>query len=127
MTTAAPRAEVTIYTPLATTIRQQLEIATISIGRASDCTIPIKDRYLSRKHAEIAPVNGAWVLKDCGSANGTFLNGMRVDRDRPLHTGDRIRLGDTELVFESDEHNTDRLLKVADTKSRTTIAIPIGE
>jgi len=100
---------------------------TASIGRASDCTIPIKDRYLSRKHAEIAPVNGAWVLKDCGSANGTFLNGMRVDRDRPLHTGDRIRLGDTELVFESDEHNTDRLLAIADTKSRTTIAIPIKD
>src|SRR5207302_6866682 len=85
------------------------------------------DRYLSRKHAEIAPVNGAWVLKDCGSANGTFLNGMRVERDRPLHTGDRIRLGDTEIVFESAEHNTDRLLAVADTKSKTTIAIPIDQ
>ena len=127
MPAAAPRAEVTIYSPLASPFRQQLNGETASIGRASDCTIPVKDRYLSRKHAEIAPVNGAWVLKDCGSANGTFLNGMRVDRDRPLHTGDRIRLGDTELVFESDEHNTDRLLAVADTKSRTTIAIPIGE
>ncbi len=127
MPAAAPRAEVTIYSPLDSPFRQQLNGETASIGRASDCTIPIKDRYLSRKHAEIAPVNGAWVLKDCGSANGTFLNGMRVDRDRPLHTGDRIRLGDTELVFESDEHNTDRLLAIADTKSRTTIAIPIKD
>src|SRR2546425_9334489 len=98
MTAAAPRAEVTIYSPLTSPFRQQLNGETVSIGRASDCTIPIKDRYLSRKHAEIVPVNGAWVLKDCGSANGTFLNGMRVDRDRPLHTGDRIRLGDTEIV-----------------------------
>jgi serine phosphatase RsbU (regulator of sigma subunit)/pSer/pThr/pTyr-binding forkhead associated (FHA) protein len=127
MPAATPRAEVTIYSPLASPFRQQLSGETASIGRASDCTIPIKDRYLSRKHAEIAPVNGAWVLKDCGSANGTFLNGMRVDRDRALHTGDRIRLGDTEIVFESDEHNTDRLLAVADTTSRTTIAIPIGD
>lgn len=127
MTTAAPLAEVTIYSPLASPTRQQLNGEMASIGRASDCTIPIKDRYLSRKHAEIAPVNGAWVLKDCGSANGTFLNGMRVERDRPLHTGDRIRLGDTEIVFESAEHNTDRLLAVADTKSKTTIAIPIGD
>lgn len=127
MPAVTPRAEVTIYSPLAAPFRQQLNGETVSIGRASDCTIPIKDRYLSRKHAEIAPVNGAWVLKDCGSANGTFLNGMRVDRDRPLHTGDRIRLGDTELVFESDEHNTDRLLAIADTKSRTTIAIPIKD
>jgi serine phosphatase RsbU (regulator of sigma subunit) len=100
---------------------------TVSIGRASDCTIPIKDRYLSRKHAEIVPVNGNWTLRDCGSANGTFVNGMRVDRERQLHSGDRIRLGDTEIVFESAEHNTDRILAIADTASNTTIAIPIGE
>ncbi len=127
MTTAAPRAEVTIYTPLASPIREQLNEDTASIGRASDCTIPIKDRYLSRKHAEIVPLNGGWSLRDCGSANGTFLNGVRVEADRPLHSGDRIRLGDTEIVFESAEHNTDRILAVADTASSTTIAIPIGE
>ncbi|HEY6842658.1 MAG TPA: SpoIIE family protein phosphatase [Thermoanaerobaculia bacterium] len=127
MTTAAPRAEVTIYAPLANPVRQELSREPISIGRASDCTIPIKDRYLSRKHAEIAPVNGSWILKDCGSANGTFLNGTRVDRDRTLRTGDRIRLGDTEIVFEAAEHTTDRLLAIADTKSKTTIAIPVRE
>jgi phosphoserine phosphatase RsbU/P len=127
MTTAAPRAEVTIYSPLASPYRQPLEVETVSIGRASDCTIPIKDRFLSRRHAEIVPVNGSWMLKDCGSANGTFLNGMRVDRDRPLHTGDRIRLGDTEIVFESAEHITDRLLAIADTTAKTTIAIPVRD
>lgn len=127
MPAAAPRAEVTIYSPLASPSRHQLEPATISIGRASDCTIPIKDRYLSRRHAEIMPVNGSWVLKDCGSANGTFLNGMRVDRDRQLHTGDRIRLGDTEILFESAEHITDRFLSVADTTAKTTIAIPVRD
>ncbi len=127
MAAAAPRAEVTIYSPLSSPLKQQLNGDTVSIGRASECTIPIKDRYLSRKHAEIAVVSGAWVLKDCGSANGTFLNGMRVDHDRPLHNGDRIRLGDTEIVFESAEHNTDRLLAIADTAANTTIAIPIRD
>jgi hypothetical protein len=127
MTTAAPRAEVTIYTPLASPFREQLNGDTVSIGRASDCTIPIKDRYLSRKHAEIVPMNGQWALRDCGSANGTFLNGTRVQADHPLHSGDRIRLGDTEIVFEAAEHNTDRILAIADTASNTTIAIPFGE
>lgn len=127
MTTAAPRAEVTIYSPLATPFRQQLQLETVSIGRASDCTIPVKDRYLSRRHAEIFPINGGWILKDCGSANGTFLNGMRVDRDRQLHTGDRIRLGDTEIVFESAEQITDRMLAVAETSAKTTIAIPVRD
>src|SRR3954447_23892870 len=87
-----PRAEVTVYSPLFSPFRQQLQGTAVTIGRASDCTIPIKDRYLSRKHAEIIAERGAWILKDCGSANGTYLNGSRMERDHPLRTGDRIRL-----------------------------------
>lgn len=127
----APRAEVTVYSPLFSPFRQQLQGAAVSIGRASDCSIPIKDRYLSRKHAEIVADGGSWILKDCGSANGTYLNGSRVERDHPLRTGDRIRLGDTEIVFETAEHNTDRILAVADTPADTspsmTISIPVNE
>jgi len=122
-----PRAEVTIYSPLFSPFRHPLTEGTISIGRASDCSIPIKDRYLSRRHAEIISANGAWVLKDLGSANGTYLNGNRVERDSPLRPGDRIRLGDTEIVFETTEHNTDKLFAVADSKVSATIAIPIHD
>ncbi len=127
MDTVAPRAEVTVYSPLFSPFRHQLQGGSVSIGRASDCSIPIKDRYLSRKHAEIVQSQGTWVLKDCGSANGTYLNGVRVERDHPLRGGDRIRLGDTELVFETSEHNTDRFLAVAETPANTTIAIPIHD
>ena len=127
MDTAAPRAEVTVYSPLFSPFRHQLEGHSVSIGRASDCSIPIKDRYLSRKHAEIVAAQGHWILKDCGSANGTYLNGVRVERDHQLRGGDRIRLGDTELVFETQEHNTDRFLAVAETPANTTIAIPIHD
>lgn len=124
-----PRAEVTIYSPLFSPFRHPLAEGTISIGRASDCTIPIKDRYLSRRHAEIIANNGSWLLKDLGSANGTYLNGNRVERDSPLKPGDRIRLGDTEIVFESTEHNTDKMLAVSvdDSKVSATIAIPIHD
>src|SRR4028118_1515679 len=101
MDSLTPRAEVTVYSPLFSPFRQPLLGTAFSIGRASDCTIPIKDRYLSRKHAEILAVGAAWVLKDLGSANGTYLNGSRVERDELLKTGDRIRLGDTEIVFET--------------------------
>ncbi|MGH9420097.1 MAG: SpoIIE family protein phosphatase, partial [Thermoanaerobaculia bacterium] len=123
----APRAEVTVYSPLFSPFRQQLQGTAVSIGRASDCSIPVKDRYLSRKHAEIVVNGGSWILKDCGSANGTYLNGTRVERDHPLRTGDRIRLGDTEIVFETAEHNTDRMLAVADTSPSMTISIPVNE
>jgi serine phosphatase RsbU (regulator of sigma subunit) len=126
MESATPRAEVTVYSPLFSPFRQPLQEAAVSIGRASDCTIPIKDRYLSRKHAEIIAVDGTWVLKDLGSANGTYLNGSRVEHDQLLKTGDRIRLGDTEIVFESAERSTDRFIAV-DSAASPTIAISVND
>lgn len=122
-----PRAEVTVYSPLFSPFRQPLQGPTVSIGRASDCSIPIKDRYLSRRHAEIIAVEGAWVLKDLGSANGTYINGNRVERDHKLKTGDRIRLGDTELVFIAAESSTDKFLAIADSRASATISIPFHE
>ena len=126
MDSATPRAEVTVYSPLFSPFRQPLQGSTVSIGRASDCSIPIKDRYLSRKHAEIVAAGPTWILKDLGSANGTYLNGARVERDEQLKPGDRIRLGDTEIVFESPERITDRFVAV-DAPVSPTISIPVGD
>ncbi len=122
-----PKAEVTIQSPSIQAFRQPLTGDAVSIGRASECTIPIKDRYLSRKHAEIVVAKGDWVLRDCGSANGTFLNGVRLDHDRVLRSGDRIRIGDTEILFETSEHNTDRVMAIAETAPRMTISLPMNE
>ena len=127
MELSRPRAEVTVYSPLFTPYRQPLKGEAVSIGRASECTIPIRDRYLSRKHAEIVAIGTNWVLKDLGSANGTYLNGNRVDGDTRLVSGDRIRLGDTEIVFVTAEQTTDRFLAVADTAVKPNIAIPVQE
>jgi sigma-B regulation protein RsbU (phosphoserine phosphatase) len=127
VSTVVSRAEVTVYSPLFSPFRQPLEGESVSIGRASDCTIPIKDRYLSRKHAEIVSVPSGWMLKDLGSANGTYLNGSRVERDEILKTGDRIRLGDTEIVFEAADRNTDRFIAVGEAAASPTIAIPIND
>jgi sigma-B regulation protein RsbU (phosphoserine phosphatase) len=119
-----PRAEVTVYSPLFSPFRQTLDSAAVSIGRASDCTIPVKDRYLSRRHAEILTVDGAWMVKDLGSANGTYLNGNRLEHDSLLKSGDRIRLGDTEIVFICAESSTDRI-SVSKTTANATIVIPL--
>lgn len=127
MDSVAPEAEVTVYSPLFSPFSQPLEGPTVSIGRASDCSIPIKDRYLSRKHAEIVSSGRTWILKDLGSANGTYLNGTRVERDVPLKPGDRIRLGDTEILFEAPERNTDRIVAVAEPSAAPTISIPVTE
>ena len=97
-----------------------------TIGRAIDCTIPIRDRFLSRHHAELVASDQGWVLVDRGSANGTWLNGDRVRETRPLRDGDLIRLGDTEIVF-STQMSTDRLLTVGNLESKPTISIPLDE
>lgn len=119
-------AEVTVISPLTTPVHYSFTHEVVSIGRASECKIPIKDRYLSRHHAELMPQNGSWVLRDCGSANGTYVNGTRVEGEVPIRSGDRIRVGDTEILFHS-EPQTDRLLSIADAKVSPTISIPVRE
>src|SRR5437016_12561035 len=84
----------------------------ITLGRASDCTIPIKDRFLSRRHAEIVHDEGTWYVRDCGSVNGTMLNGVKIADPVALHPGDRIALGDSELVFHSDEDSPSKLIAI---------------
>lgn len=72
------------------------------IGRSSD-QIPLADNSASRRHAEIRPANGAWVLADLNSANGTYLNGQRIVTPAELHHGDQIKVGSTLLVFSGQE------------------------
>src|SRR5216110_1828930 len=120
----APRAEVTVYSPLFSPFRQPLQGANISIGRASDCTIPIKDRFLSRKHAEIVRDRGTWFVRDCGSVNGTLVNGVKIADPVPLRPGDRIALGDSEVVFHADDQPS-QLIPIDSDSHATNLAIKI--
>ncbi len=68
------------------------------VGRDSR-QLPLTDSTVSRRHAELVPLNGNWVLNDMGSSNGTYVNGTRVDRRHQLKPGDQIRVGRSLLVF----------------------------
>ncbi len=68
------------------------------LGRESR-QIPLSDLTVSRRHAELLPNEGDWVLKDLGSVNGSYINGVRVDHRRSLKLGDQIRIGRTLMVF----------------------------
>jgi pSer/pThr/pTyr-binding forkhead associated (FHA) protein len=70
----------------------------IAIGRSQKCHVVLEDKRSSRKHALIINRQGKFHLKDLGSANGTLLNGERVD-EQELHSGDVIRIGDTQFAF----------------------------
>jgi two-component system NtrC family sensor kinase len=78
--------------------RFELPDAPAILGRDSR-QIPLTDQTVSRRHAELVPTDGDWVLKDMGSVNGSYLNGVRVDNRRTLKLGDQIRVGRTLMVF----------------------------
>ncbi len=73
----------------------RLTDGTAVVGRSELAFIQIEDDGISRRHAEVTHVDGAWVLKDLGSTNGTMHNGVRVTEPVVLKDGDRIRLGPT--------------------------------
>lgn len=74
----------------------------VLIGRGSD-QLPLTDQTVSRRHAELRYDGGAWILSDLNSANGTYLNGVRLDKPVRLKHGDQIRLGSSLLVYSGDE------------------------
>jgi signal transduction histidine kinase/pSer/pThr/pTyr-binding forkhead associated (FHA) protein len=68
------------------------------IGRESRA-LQLNDNTVSRRHCELNPVSGNWVLKDLASSNGTYVNGIRVTNTYQLKLGDQIRVGRTLLLF----------------------------
>jgi hypothetical protein len=74
--------------------------AETTVGRAASNDVCIDDDKVSRQHAIVRRTgNAGWRVTDLDSTNGTFVNDQRVRADRPLRDRDRIRVGDTELVF----------------------------
>jgi pSer/pThr/pTyr-binding forkhead associated (FHA) protein len=72
----------------------------LSIGRlaASEVALPW-DSEVSRSHALLELVGGAWTVEDRGSSNGTLVNAVRINRPHVLRDGDVVRVGRTQLVF----------------------------
>ncbi|HUZ78255.1 MAG TPA: FHA domain-containing protein [Chloroflexota bacterium] len=68
------------------------------LGRDPSSTVVIADPLVSRQHARISFHEGAFWIENLSSANGTWVNGNLVSRQRLLGS-DRIRLGNTELTF----------------------------
>src|SRR3954451_16484133 len=75
-----------------------IEGSGVTIGRDTATQLSIPDRLMSRRHCEVQTVDGGCVLRDLGSSNGTFVNGIPI-RERMLQHGDRVRVGDSVLLF----------------------------
>jgi predicted RecA/RadA family phage recombinase len=72
----------------------------IIIGRVAGCDVVISDPEVSRRHASITWERGQPILRDLGSTNGTFVNGVRLTGSQALSDGDTIGLGKVQLSFQ---------------------------
>jgi ABC transport system ATP-binding/permease protein len=72
----------------------------VRLGRAADNDLVLDSRVVSAYHAVVRRSGGAIELVDLGSANGTFVNGARMDR-ATLKDGDQLWLADQRLLFDT--------------------------
>ncbi len=70
----------------------------LAIGRSPELDLTLPDRKVSSFHAEIVNEGDGWRLRDLGSTNGTFVNGLQITEHRLVHE-DKILIGTTELVY----------------------------
>jgi FHA domain len=76
--------------------------ADLVLGRGDHAEIRLEDPFASARHARVYEQGNIVVIEDLGSTNGTYLNEELLETPRPLHPGDRVRIGDSEFAFEVD-------------------------
>jgi pSer/pThr/pTyr-binding forkhead associated (FHA) protein len=74
----------------------------VSIGREATNTVSLSnDNTVSRRHASIEQSGGSYVIRDEGSSNGVYVNGVKISGMQPIHSGDEIQIGNTRFRFEA--------------------------
>lgn len=92
----------------------------VNIGRARDNDIVIENLAVSRNHARIRRIDGKYILTDLNSANGTFVNGVRITKTEILHN-DVISIGKHNLIFINRPLSDEEIISDAFGADRTLI------
>ncbi len=87
-----------------TTLRLDATVLAVTIGRESMRDLRLDDDRVSRLHARLVYRANHWLLEDCGSLNGTFVNSQSVQQTM-LEPGDLIRVGDSLLLFTGEDRD----------------------
>jgi|WetSurMetagenome_2_1015567.scaffolds.fasta_scaffold1165067_1 pSer/pThr/pTyr-binding forkhead associated (FHA) protein len=76
-------------------------VSKITIGRDPGNNIVLKDKMVSRFHAEIQKIKEDFFVKDMSSSNGTYVNDLEIPQNKyaRLQEKDKIRIGKTELII----------------------------
>jgi pSer/pThr/pTyr-binding forkhead associated (FHA) protein len=80
----------------------ELNLGVNRLGRSSKNDFPVEHPTVSAWHCEIVLTNEGVVVRDCGSANGTYVGGEPV-KEAKLSAGQTLRLGEIELLVETTE------------------------
>lgn len=94
------RARLVLKTGKAEKQEYDLRKGEITIGRGKDCDIVLDDKKVSRKNTVITLSGNRFLIRDMGSANGTYVNGKQVSEEQ-LFGEDVIRIGNEEFEFQA--------------------------
>ncbi len=75
---AVPESPIALRVRTESGAEDQVFASPFYIGRGEDCQVRIQHDYVSRRHAEVAALDGQWIVRDLGSSNGIFVDGVRV-------------------------------------------------
>lgn len=104
----------------------------LTIGRGTECDLVLDEPEMSRRHALVENTGDGVYLRDLGSSNGTFVNGVQV-RDAVLHPGDQIAFDRNRFLLEAPglplrgQDTTDRFASQAPAITQTMQAVNLPE
>ena len=84
-----------------------LDSERVTVGTLESNDVVVDADGVSRVHAVFERFGEAWLIRDLGSRNGTFVNGGRIIGERALHSGDEIILGRLRLLFPAPARGTE--------------------
>ena len=71
----------------------------VTVGRHPDSDVFLDDITVSRRHVVLELGPAGHILRDVGSLNGTYVNGIRTDGEIPLRGGDELQVGKFKLLY----------------------------
>ena len=92
----------------------------ITIGRKPGNAVRLTERNVSRRHAKLSRNNGAILLEDLDSSNGTQVNGKKLQGPVTLRVGDHVRIGDYDLSVRAEEAASEAPVRVGIVRSNPT-------
>ena len=91
----------------------------ITIGRADGRSICLKDPTVSTLHCKVTRTDAGFTIADAGSTNGTKINGKPLEGEYALQSGDLVKIGAFDLLYDTD----DKTMTMSIQKTQTGIDI----